>query len=145
MEPHHIFYIVWVIMMIVILTLLYRKGKSALQIFPDIKTVNIRFREKRASGRVLESGFLGGAKAENILDVIITDDELWIKSHPIFAGVGTIVSRIKLNQITEVKRIDKKVISIIYKSHSIPKTIFLELKKVEVFFNLIRKSEMDLI
>lgn len=88
MELHPIFYIVWIVAMIVSLTLLYRKGKSALRVFPDIKIVNIRFREKRASGRVLESGFFGGAKAENILDVIITDDELWIKSHPIFAGVG---------------------------------------------------------
>ncbi len=61
-------------------------GSKALKIFPDINDVTILFREKWASGNSNDQPIhkLGGAS--NILEIVITEHELWIKAPKIFAG-----------------------------------------------------------
>ena len=108
MEKGTIFFIIWMLFAFLIITTLYRKGKRALAIFPDINTVPIMYRDKFASGHSMKSTItkLGGAR--NALDIVVTDKELWLKSMVIFAGIGQhydLLHRIPLDAITNISSV----------------------------------------
>lgn len=142
MAPQHIFLIVWTIMAISILTIMYKRGKKALAIFPNISSVDVLFREKRVSGNSRKSlkTKLGGTK--NILDVIVTDNELWIRSPLLFAGFGKtydLLHKVQLSQISNAESNKKKVV-IIFNSGEKGNTILdLQMMKAQEFVEIIKE------
>ncbi len=53
---------------------------------------------------------MGGAR--NVLDIVVTDTELWLKSMVLFAGIGQqydLLHKIPLNKIVKVEKIGRKV------------------------------------
>jgi len=112
MDEGTIFLIVWTIAVVLILSKLYIIGKKALSIFPDINTVQVVYRDKSASGNSTQSWKtkMGGAK--NVLDIVVTDKELWIKSMLLFAGIGKrydLLHKVSLNNIKGVNPKGKKI------------------------------------
>ncbi len=112
MEFQQVFVIIWLIIMFAIASMLYATGKDALSIFPDIDSVNVLFREKRVSGNSNKSFFTKMGGAQNVLDVVITHNELWIKSAVLFAGLGKksdLLHRVRLEDVISVKEVKNKV------------------------------------
>ncbi len=112
MDEGTIFLIVWTIAVVLILSKLYIIGKKSLSIFPDINTVHVVYRDKSASGNSTQSWKtkMGGAK--NVLDIVVTDKELWIKSMLLFAGIGKrydLLHKVSLNNIKGVNTKGKKI------------------------------------
>jgi hypothetical protein len=106
MDGKTIFFIIWFLAAVLILTTFYIKGRKALSIFPDIDQNQLKFRDKRASGYSTKSRKtkLGGAR--NSLDIVVTNDELWLKSMILFASISKendLLHRIPLNKITSVE------------------------------------------
>ncbi len=77
---------VWLIFAISFIGLLLYRGKRALEIFPDIKTMEVLFREKSVSGTSLKNRLTKLTSVNNALDIIVTKNELWIKSPILLAG-----------------------------------------------------------
>lgn len=140
MELQHIFLIVWVIGAAIMLAVAYTKGKKALEIFPELESTNIFFREKGASGNSMSSlkTRLGGAK--NVLEIIVTNDELWIRIPVLFAGFGKmfdLLHKVKLTAILKVELTPKGVL-IAFKSDNLSETILnLKMKKSQEFVEVI--------
>lgn len=100
-----IFFIIWLILAVFILTRLYVEGKKALSIFPDIGLVKIIFRDRTASGYSSKNWRTKIGGASNTLDVVVTDNELWTRSMILFAGIGQrydLVHRIPLKKLVNV-------------------------------------------
>ena len=107
MDSVTIFLIVWVIVAVFILVTLYRRGKKALSIFPTIDPVRVVYRDKSASGYSTKSWITKMGGANNVLDILVTDDELWLKSMLLFAGIGKqhdLLHKVPLANITRVSR-----------------------------------------
>ncbi|MFT4695723.1 MAG: hypothetical protein ACI8RY_000889 [Urechidicola sp.] len=138
-QPQQIFLIIWLIFAITFLSVAYIRGKKALAVFPNLDTVKVNFREKFVSGR--SHSALGGGN--NVLDIIITNEELWIKCPIIFAAFGKtfdIIHRINLVDISNIELVKKKVV-ISFKSRLNKKTIFdLKMKKSFEFIEIIKKK-----
>ncbi len=112
MEGQTIFLIIWVIVTTLIMTKLYISGKKALSIFPDINTIQVLYRDKSASGHSTQTWKTRIGGASGILDIVVTDKELWLKSMLLFAGIGEkhdLLHKITLNNITDVNKEGKKV------------------------------------
>lgn len=106
MDGKTIFFIIWFLAAVLILTTLYIKGRKALSIFPNTHQNKFKFRDKRASGYSTKSRKtkLGGAR--NSLDIAVTNDELWLKSMILFASVSKendLLHRIPPNKIANVE------------------------------------------
>ncbi len=113
MEGKTIFFIVWCIVVVFILTTFYLKGKKALSIFPDIDDDDIKFRDKRASGYSTKSFKTKMGGARKVLDIIVTNDELWLKSRLLFAFVSKkndLLHRIPFNNIKSIAENGKTII-----------------------------------
>ncbi|MCP4178628.1 MAG: hypothetical protein GY756_12765 [bacterium] len=76
------------IIVLIIFIITYFLGKRALSIFPDIKTVKILFREKGVSGNSNKSLRTKIGAINNILDIVVTDHELWIRPQLSFLGLA---------------------------------------------------------
>ncbi|MEO1652707.1 MAG: hypothetical protein AAFU64_04105, partial [Bacteroidota bacterium] len=66
-----------VIVNIVFFVWVYRRGKKALSIFPDIQGVKVQYRDRHASGMAVKKR---GYAKKNRLDVVVTEDELWLRT-----------------------------------------------------------------
>lgn len=145
MKPQTIFIIIWAIGAIFVLTRLFLSGKKALSIFPDIGTVLVHYRDKTASGNSTQSWKtkMGGAK--NVLDIVITDKELWLKSMLLFAGVCKqfdLLHKIPLSNITKVTE-EGKSITIDFKSDDGKnKQVVVQTKRPDVFVNTLGKGKL---
>lgn len=108
-----IFIILWVTGAIFILTSSYKRGKKALSIFPDIKSVSVVYRDKSASGRSNKSWETRMGAAVKVLDIVVTEDELWLKSKILFAGFGKrfdLLHKVPLNNIIAAQKQGRTVI-----------------------------------
>jgi len=123
---------------------MYIRGKSALVIFPNITSVDVLFREKGVSGnsrKSLKTKF-GGAK--NVLDVIVTDCELWIRSPLLFAGFSKtydLLHKVQLSHISNVESNKKKVVISFNSDGKIETTLELKMKKAQDFVEIINKKK----
>lgn len=72
--------------------------------FPKINAVNVIFRERFLSGK--NGGMMGSYK--NILDVVVTDQELWIRPFLPFIGFAAIFSGIHKIPLTAVQGIETR-------------------------------------
>jgi hypothetical protein len=107
MDGGTIFIAIWIVAIIFMLTILYTRGKKALSIFPDINTIKVVYRDKRASGHSNKSikTKLGGAR--NALDIIVTDSEVWFKSMLLFASIterNDLLHKIPIEKIMKVSQ-----------------------------------------
>jgi hypothetical protein len=90
----------------VILKTFYDNGKKALLIFPDIKSVAVKYRDKTATGYSTQSWKTKVGGASRAIDIVITDHELWLKSFLLFAGITKqhdLLHKIELSKITRVR------------------------------------------
>ena len=143
MDPRHIFLLIWSIIAVTMLTVIYKRGKKALEIFPSLQTVNVLFREKSVSGnsRKSLSTKLGGAR--NALEVIITNDELWVRSPLLFAGFGKtydLLHKIKLTEILNVELSKKNVVISFKENDKLTTTLDLKMKKNQEFVKIIKNK-----
>jgi hypothetical protein len=96
-----------------ILVYFYFTGKKALEIFPAINTVTVVYRNRFASGYATKRSFWKNGRANNALDVVVTDEELWLKSMVLFAGLLQkfgILQKLPLKNITNATLQGDKVI-----------------------------------
>ena len=111
MNPQ-VFLIIWFLIVITILLIFYTQGKKALAIFPPLNTVNVIYRDKSASGRSLHSFKTKFGGARKVLDIVVTDNEIWLKSMLLFAFIqkrNDLLHKVKLDQIKSIKLEEKKV------------------------------------
>lgn len=107
------FIIAWFIICLFILLTFYRWGKKALSIFPDINTQHVKYRDRFASGHSNQSAMTQMGGARNCLDVVVTKEELWLKSMLFFAGIGNkfdLIHKIPLKNIQNAKINGQEVI-----------------------------------
>lgn len=96
----------------VILKTFYDNGKKALSIFPDIKTVVVKYRDKTATGYSTKSWHTKVGGASRAVDIVVTDRELWLKSFLLFAGITRqhdLLHKIPLSKITQAKENGKSI------------------------------------
>lgn len=122
------------------MTIIILKGRQVLKIFPDVSSEKILFKEKRASGFSRKSFITRLGGANRVLEVIITSEELWIRSPLLFAGVGDhsdLIHNIPLNNILKIERINNKVIISFKTAGNLVATLELNLKKAIEFVEII--------
>lgn len=77
-------------------------GIKKANIFPKITSVTVLFREKFLTGN--SSGLLGTYK--NILEVVITDQELWIRTFLPFLGFAAVFNGIHKVPVSTIRKIE---------------------------------------
>ncbi len=90
----------------------YDRGKKALSIFPDINSVTVKYRDKTALGYSTKSWQTKIGGTSRALDIVVTDNELWIKSFLLFAGITQqhdLLHKISLKKITRIKENGKEI------------------------------------
>lgn len=130
-------------MAITMLTIMYKRGKKALAIFPNISSVDVLFREKGVSGNSRKSlkTKLGGAS--NVLDIIVTENELWIRSPLLIAGFGEtfdLLHKVQLSRISNAESNKKKVVITFNSDGKTETTLDLKIKKAQEFVEIIKKA-----
>jgi len=90
----------------------YDRGKKALSIFPDINSVTVKYRDKTALGYSTKSWQTKIGGASRALDIVVTDNELWLKSFLLFAGITQqhdLLHKISLKKITRIKENGREI------------------------------------
>lgn len=98
-----IFLIAWSCLVIFMTYKMFKGGKEALSIFPNVDDSNFIYIDKSASGNSNKSLITKFGGANKTLHVMVNNEELWIKSSLFFAYIGRyydLIHRIPLNQIT---------------------------------------------
>lgn len=142
MSFEDVFFVLWCIMMPSILVVLYLSGKSVLEQFPDLLPDDKLFEEKRCSGY---SGPYSrwNRGARNILNVIITKSEFWIKSHPIHASTiekTGVLTKISLQNIKEISLHRKRELTIKFIDRHHISEITLRMKRRDEFINILKEK-----
>lgn len=73
-------------------------------VFPKINSVNVLFRERFLSGRT--KGLVGTYK--NILDVVLTDQELWIRTFLPFSGFAVLFKAVHKVPVSEIRGVETR-------------------------------------
>lgn len=122
--------------------MLVSKGKKALSIFPKTEEVLIRFRERGVSGGPLTSWRARMSGARKTLEVIVTEDELWIRPVLIAAGFRhlDLIHKVKLNDVKKTE-IDNLLVRITFLNESLETNSFaLSLKNPNQFLQAINHT-----
>ena len=117
---------------------MFMRGKRALQIFPDIKEVKVVFREKYASGYSTKSWKTKAGGASKLLDIVVTEEELWVKSNFIFAGFASyydLVHKISRSNISNIERKPQSIIVDFINSENENKQLVLVPRKLDELYN----------
>lgn len=124
MKSEYIFIIICTGLVIVSFIVFYILGKKTLSIFPELNNDQIIFLENGVSGNSDRSTltYLGGAK--NVLDVIITTDELWVKIPLIFARFAKsfdLLHKVPLKDIYDLK-VNDRFLNVTFRTNTINST-----------------------
>jgi hypothetical protein len=106
METGTILLLVTPLILFVIFKTLYDAGKKALSIFPDIKSVHVVYRDATATGYSKQSWKTKFAGASRAIDIVVTEQELWLKSIVLFANVTKqhgLLHRVQLRKVLRAK------------------------------------------
>ena len=90
----------------------YTIGKKILSIFPALDSVKVNYRYKWASGYSTKSIFTKIGRIRFASDIVVTDQELWIKTHPLIAYKAArfdIIHKIPFDAILHVTANGKQV------------------------------------
>ncbi len=144
MFPLNLFLIVWFVVMIGLIAYFLYSSKKALQIFPQLDLDKITFREKNASGYSTKSMITKMGGSNKMLDVIIVEDELWLTTTRLTAGIANkydLLHRIKGNNLGRVQKDGKKVVLRFKNSHQEPSEVILILKNPDTFIKQLKKQK----
>ena len=102
------FFDIWLVLLVVILSSFYVKGKRAMKLFDGLDLSHTIYSEKNASGFSTSSFRNRYGGASKTLHIVITDKELILKTFWLFAGIAKkhdMLHRIPLEKIlsTEIK------------------------------------------
>ncbi|MBL4754005.1 MAG: hypothetical protein JKY52_10490 [Flavobacteriales bacterium] len=128
---------IWFIGFAYAITALFVRGKKALSIFPDPEGVKILFQDKM-SGYSTKSRMTKRGGANKVLHIVVTDEELWLKSNWIFAGIGTyydLIHKVKRANITNVEGKEKSVIVDFLNDKGENKQVVLITRKLDELFS----------
>lgn len=106
MDGGSILVLVFIAIAIVMLKTFYDSGKKALSVFPDIRTVTVKYRDRTASGYSTRSWKTKIGGASRAMEIVVTDNELWLRSFLLFAGITKqhdLIHRIPLPRISRVR------------------------------------------
>jgi len=95
------------VLAVVILTVFYILGRRALKQFPKLEPGEILYSEGGASGYSTQSFATRYGGASKTLIILITKDELWIKTYILFAGIAEycdMLHKIPLSGILEIRQ-----------------------------------------
>ena len=126
------------------LTVLFLRGKKALSIFPDIDSVRVVYRDKTASGFSSKSWVTRMGGASGVLDIVVTDRELWLKSMWLFASVGKrydLLHKISLENITGADSNGRKITLDFRTEDGELKQVVLITKRPDEFLKAIRQIQ----
>lgn len=82
------FVYIWITLAILLFSILYIRGKKALQMFSDLDMNKVVYSEKSASGHMVRTVQTRRAGASKMLQIVITDQELILKTNIIFAHIA---------------------------------------------------------
>ncbi|MCB0711912.1 MAG: hypothetical protein KDD67_06250 [Ignavibacteriae bacterium] len=139
------FFLFVIAVMILMLLSFFRKGRQALTLFPPIDSVNVRFKESRASGASQKNWKTKVGGASNTLDVIVTEDELWITMSPLFASIAQqydMLHRVPLDRVNVTQRGNNGVGLELTLEDGSSTEIILRLRNQERFLNVIEESKI---
>jgi len=103
-------------------------------------------REKGTSGNSRKSlkTKLGGAN--NVLEIIITQEELWIRSPLLLAGFGKtfdLLHRVPLSEVLDAEYNKRNVVVSFKTDNNLETTLDLKMKKAQEFVELIKKNSVQ--
>ena len=142
MQDVDVFFIVWLTLGVFIFITLYIRGRKAMSIFPDIDSVQVNYRDKTASGYSTKSRITKMGGANKVLDVVVTDKELWLKSMLLFASIGDqydLLHKIALSDISGINRQGKKITVDFRTENTESKQVVIITKKPDDFLNALKK------
>jgi hypothetical protein len=141
MNGETIFIIISALAAIFIIISFYTRGKKAKSIFPPIDTVNIIYRDKSASGYSTKSLKTKVSGANNTLDIVVTDSELWLTSKLLLASIGNtydLLHRIPLDSILRVESKGKKITIDFKNQDNEDKQVVVMTKNMDEFFKALK-------
>lgn len=139
MEPK-IFLFFWLCFVIFLNVLFYTKGKKVLKIFPPTSSKEFIYSDYFASGYSAKSLITKLGGASKLLHIIVTKNEVWIKSFTILAWIASeydLLHKIEKSNITDI-RVDKTGIKLDFKdSKGNDKQIIIITRDKEAFLKAI--------
>ncbi len=100
------------------------------------------YRDKRASGYSTKSFITKMGGANGVLDIIVTDNELWIRSLMIFASIGQkydLLHRIQKNKIQNIVLNGSKITIDFININDKKKQIILKIRDTNEFLISLKK------
>lgn len=144
MELHHLFFIIVAVVNILMVFIVYKRGKASIEIFPPIDSVNVLFQEKRASGYSTKSWSTRLGGINNALEIVVTNNELWVRIPWIVAGFAKtheLLHRVNLKNILFVESKKKNVTIVFESSDGLRTELKLMLKGAELFVQIIEEQK----
>ena len=133
-----VFVAVWFIVVIPIIPILYIRGRKILLNFPDINSVQIIYRDMRASG--YDSIKNDYDTVRGYLDIVVTEDELWLKCGVMGAEMQknlNLIHKIPFKNIHQVIRDNKRVVIEFYTQDGEFTRVNVKLKNIDKFIDVI--------
>lgn len=96
------FLILWGIIAVFTITKSTIGGLKVLKIFPDLDRVHVRFVHKWSSCMVEGTSLFKKGAVRNLLHIVVTNEEVWLKTGVIVAGIAAkyrIVQKVPLTNI----------------------------------------------
>ena len=142
MEPKY-FFIIWITAFGGMMIYTIYSSRKALKIYPPENTVNIKFKEKGASGCSNDSFITKAGGASGVLHVIVTDQELWTKTGIFFAWAAKmykLLHKIPLTNVVRTNVINERKVEVHFLDHKDRnRSLTLKLKNVQGFVQAVGK------
>ncbi|MDW3652644.1 MAG: hypothetical protein R8P61_36540 [Bacteroidia bacterium] len=144
MKPEVIFLSVFLLVLGYILFQFYRLSKKASAVtFPDLESVRVLYRDKRGSGQSDKDWQAKMGSADKTLEIVLTEDELWIRGPKMFAFIAEKIDlfhRIPIGKISKVER-KRKVIKICFSlDQGASRTLSIRTADPDEFIALLNKQ-----
>lgn len=143
MDPKIIILLIYFSFSLVVVYMLFMKGKKALSIFPDISTQNVKFQDITAIGKSTDTTKRKGGHPKSKLELIITDSELWIKSKLSTAFITTnrdAIHKIPLKNIIKISKEDNTILLDFKTTSDVNKQVALDTNNSEEFLNVLKEQ-----
>lgn len=127
---------------VAILKSFYDRGRKALSIFPDVKSVKVLYRDKTAFGYSTKSWHTKVGGASRSLDIVVTEDELWLRSFLLLAGITQqhdLLHKIPIKSITKTEARGAEITLNFKDQKGQPKQIVLNTRDKDAFLKSLRK------
>lgn len=136
-----LFFIIVIVGMTGMVAFFYITGKKALQIFHDPSVVKILYEEKGASGRANDSLLTKAGGASGVLHVVLTSEELWIKTGVLFGWIVKcykLLNKIPRDQIVRTNKLNKRNVVVYFRdTKGKTKSVSLKLRNPDKFIELL--------